>query len=73
MEAGTKRSSEEIAAEAARKKKLKIVRHQRKQNRLKHLKSLGMKPNRRLTKNKRSGKSLKDFFIPGSDRAAEAA
>lgn len=56
----------ETRAEAARKKAHKATRRARRVARRAALKKLGLKPNRKMTKDKKSGKKLVGYFGPGS-------
>lgn len=56
----------ELKAEAARKKANKAVRRTRKAARRAILKRMGLRPNNKLSRDKKSGKLLSNFFIPGT-------
>lgn len=48
-------------AKPAEYKRLKLARRQRRQSRITSLKKLGFKPNHKLTKDKKTGASLKEI------------
>lgn len=57
---------QELRAEAARKKAAKAVRKARRVARRAALKKLGYRPNRKMTKDKKTGKELTGLFRAGS-------
>jgi hypothetical protein len=66
MEKQEKKDVEASKAEAARKRVAKAARAKRRQARRATLKAAGFRANRRMTKDKKTGTSLKGYFADGS-------
>lgn len=60
----------ELKAERARKKAAKAARAARRAARRLILKQAGFRANRKMTKDKKTGRSLKGYFVDGSTTVA---